>query len=74
MIAFALLAQPAAAGYSVTTLLLVAGAGAVLGGTAWKFTVITRAAFQQGFAMPWLPRRGSGTRAAPFRDGFSSEG
>jgi phenylacetyl-CoA:acceptor oxidoreductase subunit 1 len=74
LIAFALLAQPAAAGYSVTTLLLVAGAGAVLGGTAWKFTVITRAAFQQGFAMPWLPRRGSGTRAAPFRDGFSSEG
>ena len=70
LIAFALLAQRAAAGYSVTTLLLVAGVGVVLGGAAWKFTVITRAAFQQGFAMPWLPRRGSGTRAAPFRDGI----
>jgi phenylacetyl-CoA:acceptor oxidoreductase subunit 1 len=74
VIAFTLLAQPAAAGYSVTSLLLVAGVGAVLGGVAWKSTVITRAAFQQGFAMPWLPQRGSGTRAAPYRDGFRSEG
>ena len=74
VIGFALLARPAAAGYSVATLLLVAGAGAVLGGAAWKFTVITRAAFQQGFAMPWLPQRGSGTRAAPYRDGFTRDG
>ena len=59
---------------SIVIVVLVAGAGAVLGGAAWKFTVITRAAFQQGFAMPWLPQRGSGTRAAPYRDGFTRDG
>ena len=45
----------------------IAGAGAVAGGVLWKFTVITRACYQQGFAMPKMPQRGSGTRAAPVR-------
>jgi len=45
----------------------VAGAGAVFGGIWWKFTVITRACHQQGFALPRLPQRGSGRRAAPPR-------
>ncbi len=48
-------------------LLAVAGAGAVAGGVLWKFTVITRACHQQGFAVPKMPRRGSGSRAAPER-------
>ncbi len=45
----------------------IAGAGAVFGGVWWKFTVITRACYQQGFALPRLPQRGSGRRAAPPR-------
>lgn len=53
--------------------LLAAGAGAVFGGVLWKLTVITRAAYQQGFAMPWLPQRGSGSRAAPYRAGVARQ-
>jgi phenylacetyl-CoA:acceptor oxidoreductase subunit 2 len=49
----------------------LAAAGAVIGGIVWKFTVITRASHQQGFAFPKLPRRGSGNRAAPFRAGMA---
>ncbi len=48
---------------------LVAGIGAVAGGILWKFTVITKACHQQGFALPKVPQRGSGTRAAPARMG-----
>ena len=47
--------------------LVLAGAGAVAGGVLWKFTVITGACHQQGFAIPMMPQRGSGTRAAPAR-------
>ena len=46
---------------------LVAGIGAVAGGVLWKFTVITKACHQQGFALPKVPQRGSGSRAAPAR-------
>ena len=46
--------------------LLLVGAG-----TIWKFTIITRAAYQQGFVLPQAPGRGSGTWAAPARlDGY----
>src|SRR3990170_1328744 len=45
----------------------LAGAAAVAGGALWKFTLITRACHQQGFALPMMPQRGSGTRAAPAR-------
>ena len=51
------------------SLLAIAGVAAVTGGVMWKFTVITRACHQQGFAMPKMPQRGSGTRAAPARLG-----
>jgi phenylacetyl-CoA:acceptor oxidoreductase subunit 2 len=54
-------------GDGVAWLLALAGAGAVIGGTLWKFTVITRASHQQGFAIPKIPQRGSGARAAPER-------
>ena len=53
------------------SLAALAGLGAVIGGTIWKFVVITRACHQQGFAIPMQPQRGSGTRAAPKR--FSLE-
>lgn len=51
------------------SLLAIAGFAAVTGGVMWKFTVITRACHQQGFAMPKMPQRGSGDRAAPARLG-----
>ena len=50
--------------------LLVGAAGAVAGGVLWKLTLVTRACHQQGFALPRVPRRGSGTRAAPARFGL----
>ena len=50
---------------------IVAGAAcAVAGGALWKYTLITRACHQQGFALPRVPQRGSGTRAAPARFGL----
>lgn len=45
--------------------MLAAAPLAVLGGFFWKMMVITRACHQQGFALAKMPRRGSGTRAAP---------
>ncbi len=59
------LALPGAAG----PLLALAGAAAVAGGAAWKFTVIVRAGFTQGFDLPRAPQRGSGRHAAPSRLG-----
>jgi phenylacetyl-CoA:acceptor oxidoreductase subunit 2 len=47
---------------------LGAGSVAVLaGGAFWKFMLIARGGYQQGFSLPMLPQRGSGTRAAPAR-------
>jgi phenylacetyl-CoA:acceptor oxidoreductase subunit 2 len=48
-------------------LIAVGGAAAVAGGAAWKILVITRACYQQGFALAKLPQRGSGEYAAPAR-------
>ena len=47
--------------------LALAGIGVVAGGVVWKFAVITRACHQQGYAVPKMPQRGSGKRAAPAR-------
>jgi phenylacetyl-CoA:acceptor oxidoreductase subunit 1 len=44
-----------------------AAVAAVAAGALMKFTLITRASHQQGFALAKLPRRGSGARAAPAR-------
>ncbi len=52
---------------SAATLAALAGAAAVAGGVLWKFVMITRACHQQGFALPMMPQRGSGERAAPKR-------
>jgi len=54
---------PQAAG----ALLALAGLGAIAGGAWWKFGVIVRAGYMQGFNLPRLPQRGSGRRAAPAR-------
>ena len=51
------------------TYLGVAGVAAIAGGAFWKFTIIVRAGYQQGFVLPAVPQRGSGTRAAPVRAG-----
>ncbi|MBI4292146.1 MAG: dimethyl sulfoxide reductase anchor subunit [Betaproteobacteria bacterium] len=45
----------------------LAGVATLAGGVWWKFNLITRACHQQGFAVPMMPQRGSGTRAAPQR-------
>ena len=43
------------------------GALAIAGGALGKFMLVVRGGYQQGFSMPMLPQRGSGTRAAPTR-------
>ena len=66
-----LAAAVAGPGVPGVPLVLVAGAAcAVAGGVLWKHTLVTRACHQQGFALPRIPRRGSGTRAAPARFGL----
>ena len=56
---------------AVPLALLAAAAGAVAGGALWKLTLVTRACHQQGFALPRVPQRGSGSRAAPARFGLT---
>ena len=66
------LESAAIAGTFAAPLLLVAGAaGAVAGGVLFKYTLVTRACHQQGFALPRVPQRGSGARAAPPRFGLT---
>ena len=45
----------------------LAGLAAILGGAAWKYVLVVRAAYFQGFQLPQVPQRGSGTCAAPPR-------
>jgi phenylacetyl-CoA:acceptor oxidoreductase 26-kDa subunit len=56
-IVLGVLATPLTPGWSAA-LQALAGAVAVLGGAAFKFMLITRAGFNQGFALPHLPVRG----------------
>ena len=39
------------------SLLAIAGVAAVAGGVMWKYTVIVRASYQQGFELPMMPQR-----------------
>lgn len=55
------------AGPAGSIALALAGLLAIAGGAYWKFMIVARASHQQGFAMPKMPHRGSGTRAAPPR-------
>ncbi len=50
-----------------TLLVALAGAAAVAGGALWKFTVVVKASYMQGFKLTHMPQRGSGKRAAPSR-------
>lgn len=52
---------------SATLLVALAGATAVAGGALWKFTIVVRASYMQGFKLTHMPQRGSGRRAAPSR-------
>jgi len=61
LFAVALLSQ----GSIALTLVAIGGAAAFAGGLLWKFVVITRACHMQGFALPKVPQRGSGKKAAP---------
>ena len=59
-------------GHAVPVVLLaistpVAGVAFIAGGALWKFALIVYAGYQQGFALERVPRRGSGTLAAPAR-------
>ncbi len=47
------------------TLLALAGIAAIAGGFFMKFTLIVRAGYHQGYALPKLPQRGSRAKAAP---------
>ena len=49
----------------------VAGMVTVAGGFFWKYALVTRICHQQGFALPKVPQRGSGVKAAPTRTGVS---
>lgn len=61
-----LLMLPLPPGWALA-LQLLAGALAVLGGGAFKFMLITRAGFNQGFALTHLPVRGVRPSSAPSR-------
>jgi phenylacetyl-CoA:acceptor oxidoreductase subunit 2 len=54
--------------------LLVAGLLAVGGGWVLKFTLIRRAAFSQGMAVPHLPVRGRGAAGSPVKPGWTGPG
>ncbi|MCC4115943.1 dimethyl sulfoxide reductase anchor subunit [Aromatoleum toluclasticum] len=50
--------------------LVLAGLVAVAGGWWFKYTLVRRAAFTQGFALPHLPVRGRGTSGAGVKPGW----
>lgn len=54
--------------------LLVAGLLAVGGGWVLKFTLIRRAAFSQGMAIPHLPVRGRGAAGPQVKPGWTGQG
>ena len=61
-------------GFIAVALIALGGAAAFAGGLLWKFVVITRACHTQGFALPKVPRRGSGNKAAPVSAGALAVG
>ena len=63
----ALIALASLAPDAARVLLAIAGVAAMFGGAYWKFAVIVRAGFTQGFKLSHMPQRGSGKRAAPSR-------
>ncbi len=64
------LAVESAAGHAFA----LAGLTAFAGGWVLKHTLVTRAAFNQGFALQRMPARGAGTSAAGIKPGWRIEG
>ena len=59
----------------ISLVCLTAGSIAALaGGALWKFMLIVRGGYHQGFSMPMMPQRGSGSRGAPARGVPQSSG
>ena len=52
---------------NASALLALAGLASIAGGALWKYALIVRAGFTQGFKLSHMPQRGSGSRAAPSR-------
>lgn len=60
-------------GFAGQGLLFAAGAAlALAGGWFFKYTLVRRAAYTQGIAMPHLPARGRGTAGAAIKPGWRS--
>jgi phenylacetyl-CoA:acceptor oxidoreductase subunit 2 len=66
----AVIASVLASGPLATWLAAAAGVLAVAGGWHLKITLITRAAYNQGFALPALPVRGKGSPGAAAKPGW----
>jgi len=70
---FILFAVSLFAGNAAGYYLVIAGIATVIGGFFWKYGIVVRAGFQQGFALGRMPQRGSGAKAAPARtQGYAS--
>jgi Fe-S-cluster-containing dehydrogenase component/DMSO reductase anchor subunit len=61
----------AAMSFAIPMLLIPAGALALVTGWAFKFTLITRAAFNQGFEVVRMPVRGAGKSAPGIKPGWT---
>lgn len=59
-----------AAGLMMPALLAAGGIAAAVTGWAFKYTLITRAAFTQGYAIARMPARGAGTSAPGIKPGW----
>jgi phenylacetyl-CoA:acceptor oxidoreductase subunit 2 len=53
-------------------LFVVAGAAAAAAGLGFKFLLITRAGYNQGFALPHTPVRGTGQAGPAVKPGWTS--
>ena len=70
-VVIALLAVAAAVTFAAQAELLgLAGLGTVLTGWTFKYTLITRAAFDQGFALNRMPARGAGKSSEGIKPGW----
>jgi phenylacetyl-CoA:acceptor oxidoreductase subunit 2 len=54
--------------------LMIAGLSSIAGGWLLKYTLVTRAAFTQGFALAHLPVRGRGVAGPAVKPGWASVG
>ena len=61
----------AAAGFVFPALLVPGGLLAVVSGWVFKFTLITKAAFNQGYAIEQMPVRGAGNSAPGIKPGWT---